>query len=63
MQKPNAALPRCRTAAHILQIFIQKRVTCNNSSGSQGDRHDVTFSDFTGMQQPDASSLLKARGL
>ena len=32
------------------------------SRGTTGDLMQM-FSDFTGMQQPDASSLLKARGL
>jgi peptidyl-dipeptidase Dcp len=32
------------------------------SRGNTGDLMKM-FSDFTGMEQPDASSLLKARGL
>ena len=32
------------------------------SRGNTGDLMQM-FTDFTGMQQPDASSLLKARGL
>ena len=59
-------------AVNIADVFAQrgalKRETGQDmrdkilSRGNTGDLMQM-FSDFTGMQQPDASSLLKARGL
>ena len=59
-------------AVNIADVFAQRgplkpetgREFCNKilSRGNTGDLMQM-FTDFTGMQEPDASSLLKARGL
>ena len=45
----------CKETQHENPLLAESR-------GNTGDLMQM-FTDFTGMQQPDASSLLKARGL